>query len=245
MSESITVPVETHLAASRALVLLVNENAELRSEAAYQCERADRLAKDLAVAVGHPCVAGVEAEVDEPISYALVEELEPEVATVRVPRVFHHGDVIPEDVKVVEAQPWSSDDTQYYAFRNHGGGWEFATLEDAIRLAGKGVEDEGFESFSGDDYPLTEVLLEAPESVAYTLREAAEILNQQGIDTGQNRLKNFLNTGIAWTDGFGSPRPVADKYLVETDKANGHRPAVVRVTPEGVSELARVMGMAV
>lgn len=238
MSESITVPVESHVASTRALVALVNENAELRSEVAYQQERADKLARDLAVAVGHPSVA----EVDEPIEYQLVEE--PEFKS--WPRVFHHGDVIPEDVQVVRTQPLNDSDTSIYAGRGDFG-WVFK--DSAERAFGVRDKDAyGFQEFDRVDYPVTEVLpdeAEPAEPVTYTLRETAELLNQQNIDTGQNRLKNFLNTGICWTDGFGAPRPIADKYLVETDKANKHRPAVVRVTPEGVSELARVMGMAV
>lgn len=79
----------------------------------------------------------------------------------------------------------------------------------------------------------------------YTLTETAAILNRQGIDTGQNRLKTFLNTGIAWTDHYGEPREIAADYLVMTERANPSRDAVVRVTPEGINELERVMNVAV
>ena len=83
------------------------------------------------------------------------------------------------------------------------------------------------------------------EPLTYSLAEAAAILNRQGIDTGQNKLKKFLNTGICWTDAFGTPRGIAGDYLVETEPANPSRDAVVRITPEGVNELERVLNVAV
>lgn len=83
------------------------------------------------------------------------------------------------------------------------------------------------------------------EPATYSLAEAAAILNRQGIDTGQNKLKKFLNTGIAWTDAFGTPHGIAGDYLVETEPANPSRDAVVRITPEGVNELERVLNVAV
>ncbi len=83
------------------------------------------------------------------------------------------------------------------------------------------------------------------EPLTYSLAEAAAILGRQGIDTGQNKLKKFLNTGIAWTDAFGTPRGIAGDYLIETEPANPSRDAVVRITPEGVNELERVLNVAV
>ncbi|URM87372.1 hypothetical protein SEA_BANQUO_42 [Gordonia phage Banquo] len=80
------------------------------------------------------------------------------------------------------------------------------------------------------------------EPASYTLSEAAHQLGERGIETGRNRLYRFLNEGIAWTDGDGSPRPAADGYLIVAEPASGSRSAVVRVTPEGVAELARVLG---
>ncbi|WP_155293659.1 hypothetical protein [Rhodococcoides fascians] len=85
----------------------------------------------------------------------------------------------------------------------------------------------------------------AEEPATYSLAEAAAILSRQGIDTGQNKLKKFLNTGICWTDAFGTPRGIAGDYLVETEPANPSRDAVVRITPEGVNELERVLNVAV
>lgn len=224
MSEStVSMASEVVEATQRAIAFLVNENAELRAELSWFRENP-------AEPVG----------VDEPVPYEVVE---PEVG----PRVFQFGDTIPDDVKIVEAQPWSFDDTECFAFRGGGGGWEFATREDAIKLVGSGVESGGFENFTEDDYPLTEVIIpqEEPQNATYTLREAAELLNQEGIDTGQNRLKDFLNNGICWTDHYGTPREVADEFLVLADRANPTRDAVVRVTPLGVSELARVMKLAI
>lgn len=85
----------------------------------------------------------------------------------------------------------------------------------------------------------------AEEPATYSLAEAAAILSRQGIDTGQNKLKKFLNTDICWTDAFGTPRGIAGDYLVETEPANPSRDAVVRITPEGVNELERVLNVAV
>ncbi|ANA85589.1 hypothetical protein BH760_gp69 [Gordonia phage Splinter] len=82
------------------------------------------------------------------------------------------------------------------------------------------------------------------EPASFSLAEAAHQLAEQGIDTGRNRLYRYLNEGIAWTDGEGSPRPAADGYLIVAEPASGSRSAVVRVTPEGVAALARVMGSA-
>lgn len=120
------------------------------------------------------------------------------------------------------------------------------------------LSDAGIEavqnSFGADaDQPIPYTITEpapdfsntAEEPATYSLAEAAAILNRQGIDTGQNKLKKFLNTGIAWTDAFGTPRGIAGDYLVETEPANPSRDAVVRITPEGVNELERVLNVAV
>lgn len=85
----------------------------------------------------------------------------------------------------------------------------------------------------------------AEEPATYSLAEAAAILSRQGIDTGQNKLKKYLNEGICWTDAYGTPRGIAGDYLVETEPANPSRDAVVRITPEGVNELERVLNVAV
>ena len=125
---------------------------------------------------------------------------------------------------------------------------------DEIRAMDEHADAQSRDGWSGDvDSPVPYTIAEpapdfsntAEEPATYSLAEAAAILNRQGIDTGQNKLKKFLNTGICWTDAFGTPRGIAGDYLVETEPANPSRDAVVRITPEGVNELERVLNVAV
>lgn len=125
---------------------------------------------------------------------------------------------------------------------------------DEIRAMDEHADAQSRDGWSGDvDSPVPYTITEpAPDfsnttedPLTYSLAEAAAILGRQGIDTGQNKLKKFLNTGIAWTDAFGTPRGIAGDYLVETEPANPSRDAVVRITPEGVNELERVLNVAV
>lgn len=127
--------------------------------------------------------------------------------------------------------------------------------DDEIRAMDDHAFAQSQEGWTGDvDSPIPYTITEqAPdfssnpedEPLTYSLAEAAAILNRQGIDTGQNKLKKFLNTGICWTGAFGTPRGIAGDYLVETEPANPSRDAVVRITPEGVNELERVLNVAV
>lgn len=100
---------------------------------------------------------------------------------------------------------------------------------------------------TGSDQRLAELRrkLTAPWPALYSLIEAAEQLQARGIDTGQHKLKQYLNEGICWTDGINSPRPCADGYLWEDEPPRYGRDAVVRITEDGINELARVMGLAV
>lgn len=125
---------------------------------------------------------------------------------------------------------------------------------DEIREMDEHAAAQSQDGWSGDvDSPVPYTIAEpapdfsntADQPATYSLAEAAAILNRQGIDTGQNKLKKFLNTGICWTDAFGTPRGIAGDYLVETEPANPSRDAVVRITPEGVNELERVLNVAV
>lgn len=125
---------------------------------------------------------------------------------------------------------------------------------DEIRAMDEHANAQSQDGWAGDiDSPIPYTIAEpAPdfsnttkEPATYSLAEAAAILNQQGIDTGQNKLKKYLNTGICWTDAYGTPRGIAGDYLVETEPANPSRDAVVRITLEGVNELERVLNVAV
>lgn len=76
----------------------------------------------------------------------------------------------------------------------------------------------------------------------YSLSEVVTILHSEGIDTGLRRLKQYLNTGICWTDGFNNPREGATEFLVVVKKSSPGRDAVVRVTVAGVAKLVELMG---
>ncbi|MBY4212842.1 hypothetical protein HQO42_14725 [Rhodococcus fascians] len=126
---------------------------------------------------------------------------------------------------------------------------------DEIRAMDEHADSQSREGWAGDvDSPIPYTIAEpAPdfsntateEPGTYSLAETAAILGRQGIDTGQNKLKKYLNEGICWTDAYGTPRGIAGDYLIETEPANPSRDAVVRVTPEGVNELERVLNVAV
>lgn len=217
VSEFITICKESYESTVKALVSLINENAELRAELSWF--------------------------EDEQIPLTLVDEERFELD--HLPRVFRHGDVIPADVQVVKTQPSNFGDRYVFAGRTASGEWSFReTAEKAFSLINKDVTFM-FSEFYEEDFPLTEVLpAEQTGPLTYTLREAADLLVQAGIDTGQNRLRAYLNEGIAWTDAFGSPRGCAEEFLELVEPANPSRGAVVRVTPVGLSELSRIMNVA-
>ncbi|PTR30638.1 hypothetical protein C8K36_102491 [Rhodococcus sp. OK519] len=76
----------------------------------------------------------------------------------------------------------------------------------------------------------------------YRLEQVVTILHSEGINTGLRRLKQYLNTGVCWTDGFNNPREGAADYLVVVKKSSPGRDAVVRVTVAGVAKLVELMG---
>jgi hypothetical protein len=154
-------------------------------------------------------------------------------------RTFNLGDVIPDDVARVE-----NPQGDVFAWRGDGLLTGFDFEEDPIGVLMPRDTTRG--GWVTSDFPLAEVQYEdANDQPAFSLSEAAEILAQRGIDTGQRRLKDFLNTGIAWTDHFNLPRECASEYLRVVKAPSPNRDAVVRITAEGVDELARVMRVAV
>lgn len=76
----------------------------------------------------------------------------------------------------------------------------------------------------------------------YSLSEVVTILRSEGIETGQRRLKQYLNKGVCWTDGFNLPRECASEFLVVVKQASPGRDAVVQVTAAGVAKLVELMG---
>ncbi|AXQ51878.1 hypothetical protein KDJ57_gp67 [Gordonia phage Catfish] len=230
-----TVPVSVRAlsTALEAFATLILENAELR----------DQLA-DVDAAFEEDC----EFCTDEPIPFDVVD-----------------AEVVDEPVIPGEPEAWGryrDKDGDWWLHDVHG--WRLIghgadCFPPVIRMTASTWEDEAhlFAPFRFMDGGATEAATEAVrdtefadtlsgnESDGFTLRDTAAILNRQGIDTGQNRLFEYLNTGIAWTDAEGTPRAIADGFLTLIEPANPSRRAVVRVTPEGVNELVRVMAKAV
>lgn len=132
----------------RALVMLVNENAELRCEV-------ERLREQLDVERWDSFNAVLSCGVDERDVDRTFEGLSEH--GVRKPRVIQSGDPIPPDVKIV-ALPSSAQDP--YAYRTTGNGWQYAeSVKQARYEVGKqDLSDWGY--FDVDEYPLTEVLPE-------------------------------------------------------------------------------------
>lgn len=153
------------------------------------------------------------------------------------PLTFDLGDVIPDSIHTL-TNPQGDE----FTWREEGmwAGFDFTDSPVGVFLP----RDTTKGGWVTSDFPLTEAVDE-PEQRTYSLIEASELLSQYGIDTGQRRLKDFLNTGIAWTDHFNRPRPIAAEYLEIVKQESPNRDAVVRITAEGVEELARVMRMAV
>ncbi|KAA0021832.1 hypothetical protein [Antrihabitans cavernicola] len=215
----LTVSIETMTATVQALSALVLENVALRAglDAPVPFMLTDA-GKAVAEDAG---IAFAQFDPDEPVPFVPAETVDGE------PLDFGYY----EDR---EGDEWCKSDDGWQLTRFNG-----RTIQD--EYPNEWDETEGYG-------PLTFLrpLFSDPEPTkTYTLSETAEILGRQGIDTGQNRLKRFLNEGIAWTDHFGEPRGCADGMLVLTDCANRHRKGVVRVTPEGVNELVRVMNVAI
>jgi len=150
------------------------------------------------------------------------------------PRTFEMGDVIPDDVSRVtnpqgDLLTWRDD--------QHGTGFDFDESPLGIYMP----RDTYLGGWVTSDFPLTESFDVIQEPRSYSLSEASQLLAQYGIETGQRRLKDYLNTGIAWTDHYNRPREAATRFLEVVKQESPNRDAVVRITPEGVEELARVM----
>ncbi|WP_280440956.1 hypothetical protein [Nocardia brasiliensis] len=71
---------------------------------------------------------------------------------------------------------------------------------------------------------------------SFSLREAAELLQRNGIDIGQHRLKARLHH-LGWVDDRNVPAAAPLGALVLTSPARDGKAAVVRVTPEGLNRL--------
>lgn len=150
------------------------------------------------------------------------------------PRTFEQGDVIPEDVKRLETA--AGDELQWNETPCYAG-FDFSDGPLGIYLP----RDTNQGGWVTSDFPLQEVIQDPEAYVSYSLSEAAQMLSQYGIETGQRRLKQYLNTGIAWTDHYNRPRECATGYLEVVKQDSPGRDAVVRITPEGLDELVRVM----
>ncbi|WP_405159859.1 hypothetical protein OG203_25785 [Nocardia sp. NBC_01499] len=74
------------------------------------------------------------------------------------------------------------------------------------------------------------------EPETYTLREAAELLQRNGLDIGQHRLKSRLYQ-LGWVDERNVPTAAPLGALVLASPVRDNRDAVVRVTPEGLNRL--------
>ncbi|AXQ65160.1 hypothetical protein SEA_SCHMIDT_38 [Gordonia phage Schmidt] len=131
-------------------------------------------------------------------------------------------------------------DSEGDLWRHNAAGWQPIETRDGDSVVHLSEPCEWCESVA-DFAPFQ--LIELERDVTYSLSETAEILRRNGIETGRNRLYRYLNHGIAWTDGDGSPRAIADGYLVESEPASGSRSAVVRVTPQGVNVLIDALGV--
>lgn len=134
----------------RALVMLVNENAELRCEV-------ERLREQLDVERWESFNAVLSCGVDERDVDRTFEGLSEH--GVRKPRVFHDLASIPPDVLVVK--PANATDVYQYSARVSDDLWDYAaSLAQANELVGSGSGKSGWSFFDADEYPLTEVITE-------------------------------------------------------------------------------------
>lgn len=133
------------------------------------------------------------------------------------------------------------EDSHEMLWELHENGWQPA-----------GTTHEGWEDWPAEwsqvaEYAPFELVaaLEVDAPDTYSLNDAVAILRSEGIDTGQRRLKKYLNESICWTDGFNNPRESATDYLEVVKQASPERDAVVRVTAAGVAVLVATMKKAV
>ncbi|QTR98400.1 hypothetical protein J6K27_003531 [Rhodococcus qingshengii] len=149
------------------------------------------------------------------------------------PRVFDRGDTIPDDVKRLRL---SNEENKSFQVVERKGSGTFGFLH-VNHNGGWGPSDTTDPAWEDSDFPLTEVF----EDVTYSVFEAVDHLKHHGVDTNAVRLHRFLNTGAAWTDGFGFPRDCVSEYLVAGDAM----PIELRFSPAGLAELVRIMKVAV
>lgn len=133
----------------RALVMLVNENAELRCEV-------ERLREQLDVERWDSFNAVLSCGVDERDVDRTFEGLSEH--GVRKPRVIQFGERIPADVLIV--RPADATDFDRFAVRNPVGGWNYAESLDEAGEISVALTAIGFLEFDKWEYPLTEVLPE-------------------------------------------------------------------------------------
>lgn len=133
----------------RALVMLVNENAELRCEV-------ERLREQLDVERWDSFNAVLSCGVDERDVDRTFEGLSEH--GVRKPRVIQFGERIPADVLIV--RPADATDVDQFAVRTADGGWSYAeTLREAAEISASPTAT-GWARFDKCEYPLAEVLPE-------------------------------------------------------------------------------------
>jgi len=240
----VTVPFETPLdvltRAEVASELSPSERAQVDVDSAQlELDKARQRAADLAAEdatfegrtefsglFSDSVTAGFNALSDAPIPYMLT------------PRVFERGDIIPDDVKRLRVSNEEKKSFQVVERKDVG---RFGYLH--VASGGWGTSDTTDPCWGDEDFPLTEVF----EDVTYSVFEAVDHLKHHGIDTDAIRLHRFLNTGAAWTDGFGFPRECVSEYLIAGDSMASVSPVPVelRFTPVGLAELVRIMKVAV
>lgn len=133
----------------RALVMLVNENAELRCEV-------ERLREQLDVERWDSFNAVLSCGVDERDVDRTFEGLSEH--GVRKSRVIQFGERIPADVLIV--RPDNATDFDRFAVRVAGGGWNYTESIAKAREVAASPAAIGFPAFDQDEYPLTEVITE-------------------------------------------------------------------------------------
>lgn len=135
-------------ASARALVMLVNENAELRCEV-------ERLREQLDVERWDSFNAVLSCGVDERDVDRTFEGLSEH--GVRKPRVIQFGERIPADVLIVKLA--NAADEYQYAVHVSDELWAYAeTLDEAKGPFGS--DKSVWSAFNFDEYPLTEVITE-------------------------------------------------------------------------------------
>ncbi|MFE5790674.1 hypothetical protein [Rhodococcus erythropolis] len=214
-------PLDVLARAEATSELSPSEQAQVDVEAAHlQLDKARQRAADLA-AEDATFEGFAEFSDHSPIPYTLA------------PRVFDRGDTIPDDVKRLRL---SNEENKSFQVVERKGSGNFGFLH-VNHNGGWGPSDTTDPAWEDSDFPVVEVF----EDVTYSVFETVDHLKHHGVDTDAIRLHRFLNTGAAWTDGFGFPRDCVSEYLVAGDAM----PIELRFTPAGLAELVRIMKVAV